>query len=323
VGNLARIRLRCRAQEPPGTLSLDGRTDALLAQSLAAPCATVLLGARKNVTAMVDLVLVKEQQKSPPVGECIYCGSRDDLTDEHIVPFALGGRLVLSKASCNACARITGAFEGCVLRGFMYRARVAGKFQTRKPKDRPEKLEVELLGSDGNTSIVELASADAPVFLQLPKFEAATYLRGVPKVEGVLLNGQETILFGGKPAELLKDAGVVGIRQTDKVDAFAFARMLAKIGYAYFVACNGVPNRASVPVLPFILGKDTDGSQWMGSADFATQADKHGAEHVLSLTGGTMQTGDLVESVTIARVKLFASSGASGYEIVVHRTKRP
>jgi hypothetical protein len=49
---------------------------------------------------------------------CIYCGTQADqteakeLSDEHIIPYALGGNLVLPKASCDRCAKETHAFEG-------------------------------------------------------------------------------------------------------------------------------------------------------------------------------------------------------------------
>ena len=47
------------------------------------------------------------------VGRCIYCASTDQLlSDEHVVPFSLGGRKVLRKASCARCASITARFEG-------------------------------------------------------------------------------------------------------------------------------------------------------------------------------------------------------------------
>src|SRR3954447_14879910 len=42
----------------------------------------------------------------PPVGFCIYCGTRKgDLRRENIIPFGLGGNLILPKASCRDCER--------------------------------------------------------------------------------------------------------------------------------------------------------------------------------------------------------------------------
>jgi len=46
-----------------------------------------------------------------PVNLCIYCSATDALSEEHIVPFGLGGRWVLPKASCAGCASKTSTFE--------------------------------------------------------------------------------------------------------------------------------------------------------------------------------------------------------------------
>jgi hypothetical protein len=51
-----------------------------------------------------------------PVGSCIYCSSNKKLSDEHIIPYGLGGRFVLPKASCDACAKKTSKIERLCLR---------------------------------------------------------------------------------------------------------------------------------------------------------------------------------------------------------------
>src|SRR5438477_8029980 len=48
-------------------------------------------------------------------GVCIYCGSdggASGLRREHVVPFSLGGRYVLQKASCRACEDVTKKLDG-------------------------------------------------------------------------------------------------------------------------------------------------------------------------------------------------------------------
>lgn len=73
--------------------------------------------------------------KSP--GKCIYCGRDDtELTDEHIVPFGLGGKLVLEQASCKACAKVTGKVEGARLRAMFAPLRSRAGLPSRRPKDR-------------------------------------------------------------------------------------------------------------------------------------------------------------------------------------------
>ena len=48
----------------------------------------------------------------PSFGECIYCGAlaKDvELTDEHIIPYSLGGEAIILDASCKACAATNAA----------------------------------------------------------------------------------------------------------------------------------------------------------------------------------------------------------------------
>src|SRR3546814_4848160 len=75
-----------------------------------------------------------------PVGYCIYCGADSDpsgLTDEHIIPRALGGDRILQKASCKPCQRtINHEFENYVL-GKMFgvaRAQLSAPFRKKKEK---------------------------------------------------------------------------------------------------------------------------------------------------------------------------------------------
>src|SRR5207244_10090080 len=53
-----------------------------------------------------------ETQKAPSPGRCIYCGSTDELTDEHVVPFALAANSVIHlDASSTASAAIIQPYE--------------------------------------------------------------------------------------------------------------------------------------------------------------------------------------------------------------------
>ncbi|MGH9893137.1 MAG: HNH endonuclease, partial [bacterium] len=75
------------------------------------------------------------------VGECIYCGVRDQpLHREHAVPYALNGPWTLLRASCEACAGITHKFERDTLRSLWPSVRNALALQTRRPKERSATL---------------------------------------------------------------------------------------------------------------------------------------------------------------------------------------
>lgn len=91
-----------------------------------------------------------------PVGECIYCGDKSALGDEHIIPFGLGDTLILPDASCQACADITSRIERKVLRGFMHEARVVGSFPTRRKKERSKSVKTTLIHTDDATIEQEL-----------------------------------------------------------------------------------------------------------------------------------------------------------------------
>ena len=81
-----------------------------------------------------------------PLGRCLYClvagGSGVPLTEEHLIPRALGGRLTLRDAVCEPCRRITGRLEQATLdREFLVpktllalkRRRARGKGPSRLP----------------------------------------------------------------------------------------------------------------------------------------------------------------------------------------------
>jgi HNH endonuclease len=103
----------------------------------------------------------------PPVGRCIYCGtSTGELTDEHIIPLALGGNMVLPQASCRDCAKITGQIEGFNLearRGIFGPLRLRLKLPTRHPKKRPENVEYDITDSGGKTRTISVSAYDVPL----------------------------------------------------------------------------------------------------------------------------------------------------------------
>ena len=75
--------------------------------------------------------------KYPSKEVCIYCGRRNVLlTDEHVVPFFIGGKHVISKASCLMCANITKKFEQDVARDLWGEARASYNAPTRRKKER-------------------------------------------------------------------------------------------------------------------------------------------------------------------------------------------
>src|SRR5690349_13719179 len=97
--------------------------------------------------------------------------------------------------------------------------------------------------------------------------------------------------------------------------------MIAKIGHSFAVAALGPFPRNECPVLPFLLGSADDGSMWVGSAVYRLPIEDQRPNCALSLTAIPMMADGIQENIIVAQVKLFAGAGATGYEVVVRRTR--
>lgn len=258
---------------------------------------------------------VRETVKANPANICIYCGSKENLTKEHVIPLALGGLFVLPNSSCQNCSKITSAFELKVLRGFMRDARTTGNFPTRRPKERPKSLSLEI-EDNGVFEEIEIISHKHPGFLHLPILQPPSILTGQKTETGVTICGVETLYFGKNPNEVAKNLKIKTMRDSFNWDVTAFARMLAKIGYSYAVASVGVIPLENVCVLPLILGMADDASVWLGSANFQLSVETQKPLHGIACAW-IPHPRDENSILLLARVKLFVPSGATGYEIVI------
>ncbi len=112
--------------------------------------------------------------------KCIYCGSGSKLTKEHIIPYSLGGRWVLPKASCSDCAKITGAFEGEFSRTILGPLRMLYNMPTRRPKDRPRHLPLKVKYPTSKDWEVAYVDRDVcPFLIGLPLYPMPDTLTGV------------------------------------------------------------------------------------------------------------------------------------------------
>lgn len=265
-------------------------------------------------------VVVKTVQLKPPpkllfpeVGRCIYCGSTQALSDEHLIPYGLSGEHVLRKASCADCARETCRFEQLVLRGPMRAARLHRRLKSRTKHSEASSTQRMVLVGDSGESSVDLPLADYPILLHFPIFTPAGYFTGEAS-PGIRMEGIHTILFGPRPEDVAKAHGVRQIRfPATKEQPTAFARMLAKIAYGYAVATGDILHiQEPSPVLPCIRGIVDDVGQWVFTAAGDTVA-YPGALHrvVMHELHGSL----------VAEVHLFADSETPKYGVVLGRLR--
>jgi hypothetical protein len=258
---------------------------------------------------------VRSTHRFDPVNQCIYCGARDQLSDEHIIPLGLSGNLILPRASCPLCSQMTSRFEGQVLRGFMHDARLAGGFKSRRPRSQPKTIRIRLIDQDDGVTEVDVPRFEAPGFVVLPTFTLPSYLLGDPPVTGINVSGMQLVNTGEQDlAKFARGRGGTGIQTQVVPEIEALAQMLAKIAYSYAVAMTGFVDRESSP-LPDLMRDPTTTGRWVGSDQYRLDSEATlGVTHALAHASPMPSPNGPVDVVFI---KLFAGGGLiDGYVVV-------
>jgi hypothetical protein len=264
-----------------------------------------------------------ERQRFPPPGECIYCGARGDgveLTDEHIIPFSLGGNVEIVKASCKPCAQITGDLEFHVGRKVLWDYRLHAGIQTRRPKERPDTLPARVSVAFGPEQVMELPIQDHPYFTAMP-------IWGMP---GLLCGTQASAQFEHEKAHLfyyippniretlnLRDGELAEIMAPDiKIDSYKFARAIAKMAYCQTVVRYGLSGFRRLAIQDLILGKYPLVPYFVGCElkDPPPPGDRKGVHFIdtREVTIGRMR-------LIVGSVRLFAHSGTPENGMPIYR----
>lgn len=250
-----------------------------------------------------------------PVGRCIYCDSKQPpLTDEHVIPYGLGGDRVLPAASCKACQVETSKIENFCLRTVMGHARITMGIPTRHPKERPTELPLTLVLPDGTEEAVLVSAKNFPVTLLLPYFVPAEALRSDPIVSP---GTQQSGIWWHRPTDSVLTAflakhGANSIR-VGKFEPLMFARFLAKIAHGYAVAELGI-DAFEPTTRALIRGHDSRMNQFVGGqlgADLPAD-ELHCLRHCIRNDSGAI----------VVCIRLFALLSAPIYHVLVGRLNR-
>lgn len=246
-----------------------------------------------------------------PIGRCVYCGTLNNLQNEHVIPFSLDGYIVLPKSTCANCAKITSYLEGYCARKIFMGARAVRGMQTRRPKDRPKQLpitlnfmdrtEERLLPLDKHPGLFALVAYQRPGMLagrsSEEPFGKVIYRLFGKNLEEIKLN------------ELLSKEGAIGASINWNFDAIIFARMLAKIAHVQAAYVVGLEN--FTPYLPnLILKKNTVMPFYVGTELERAPPTKYG--HLIECF--RHKIGSL--SLLIASIQLFAQAETPQYWVV-------
>jgi hypothetical protein len=237
---------------------------------------------------------------------CVYCGRSDlPLSDEHVVPFGINGPWVIANASCPNCAKITGRFEQQVQKGQLLMARTALKLKTRNPKQRPTTFPLYVRGTLKHVPIEE----HAPLIVLQP-FAAPSHHAGREHTPGrMTIAGELLIIHAGglAPPFLNRKHGPGNWGFRIAFDAFAFPRLMAKIGHCLAAVALGL-NGFEPWACPAMLSPIGDLGRWVGCLP---------APFVNGATGLHEVSIRVVGDEAHAFVRLFAQLGAQEYFVVV------
>jgi hypothetical protein len=268
--------------------------------------------------------LARRQHNYDLGGKCVYClkdfGS-DDLTDEHIVPRALNGSLILKKGACRLCAKKSNEeYEGAALNNDLLiprrllelrKSRNRGaKQQGPKPLPPVSAGDVTMGGGDFD---IQLSDSEYPPIFSLILFPRAGLLDGVDRGGAITSLRLQIFNLGGAQSRATNVTA-----RAPKING-PFAKMLAKIAYCYAVAEKGFDAFDGTDIRALLGGARADVYNFVGNV---AEPEKLGNRHLHGLY--FRERGDWLTVL----VHLFASCNADSkvpaipYEVVVGEKKK-
>ena len=249
------------------------------------------------------------------IGKCIYCGADDPsplerFTDEHIVPYALGGHWILPEASCQSCQKtINDEIESRLLSEGFKHFRAKHGLPSRHRRNRPPSVPLHTRG--GRTLEMPAIEYTAPILLY--HFSIAGLLakyKYVPDPQA----GYLSVLGGGDEETALQERypewdGAHALR----FEMPTFARLIAKIGYGLAVALSGADSFRPL-VRDIILGQSDDYYRFVGGESSEVPVDEEPGRHYCS--AHILATG-ATSALIIGQFKLFSVPGTPLYHAVV------
>lgn len=255
-----------------------------------------------------------------PVDFCIYCGRRDGLTREHVMPRGMLGEMVLLRSSCPSCSEITSKIDNFVLSKMLIKLRMRHNLSSRKGKrnTRPKSFDLSCDLGDGKfSSRLAVSPEELPqhayalplygfpgYLLQIPPEEAkkSTHIRSViskSDVEAML------VLSKNKPVNF----------QFGEVDLDTFNRFLFKIAHSY--ACCILGYAKFIPSLKERILTENAENRYLIGCDDPEPAAPFLFE--MNLTNCKLWHG---EECYIVRIRLFSFLETPTYIVVVGHPKR-
>lgn len=258
------------------------------------------------------------------IGKCIYCGEeKEKLTKEHIIPYALGGTMILHDASCEECRKITSQYERNPLSENWSEVRAYLDYPSRKRKFDEEMFNLEVFLKNGEEAILELKKKEVLGIAQFLEYSLpGIFLKKGTYKKGVILTGVSTFGFGIDIKKFVRKHSIKSFRHNCYYKNNNFERMVARIAYCFVIACWGNDCFEDRSVLPSILNQKDDIGYWLGSdpaGSIIPLIGKQNSKNVMKI--GIYKNNITNKRYAIVRLKFFAGTDTPEYIVVVGSLK--
>lgn len=267
--------------------------------------------------------------KLPSPEVCIYCGTAtNQLTDEHIIPYALGANAaILRKSCCTECQATIQHYEQDVLKrqiGF-FRAQVDAPTRNKKARPTTQRFHFAEVDEDGR-AIRDLG------YRTLPIEECPIVFNLWQSPPARLFRTDESPVDVGRPwthfdkeaiSELCRrvaeETGAVNVAvELGKVNRVNYLRSLAKTAHAYAAATVGVD--AFEPVLAdLILKRSDDVEQYVGDASVDSPFVSN-PTNTLQISLGEAQDGP-AQGFLFVFIRLYPALNSPSHMVVVGKAR--
>jgi hypothetical protein len=219
-------------------------------------------------------VMGEARRRIQGIGRCIYCGSTDSLSREHVIPFGLGGDLVLRDATCPTCANETSKLELRLLRGHWWPYRQFLGLPSRRAGEVVPDVSVTINRSDGTRQSASLPMTKQSVAM-IFDFDPPSILKGKMRNDSPNASRVAMKNLTAFPSVVQVDGSDYRLRVDEKLeipinyDAADLCRFLAKVAHGYAISRRGMDCCSEFLLPQLILGKTEGAQSFVGGSSSA------------------------------------------------------
>lgn len=262
-------------------------------------------------------------QKYHSIGQCIYCGIKNEnLTDEHVIPFALGGTMILRDSCCESCRDLTCRCERNPLNENWAEVRACLDYPSRRRNFKNEHFKLNVVLKNGESKTLDLKKEEVLGLAQFLEYDLPAIFRKEQYNGGITVTAFSNFIFGMNVDEFREKHNIKQFTYSVTHKNNYFETMLTKIAYTFTIACMGLECFEECFVLPSILRKNDDTGLWLGcdpDGKIVPSIGIQNGKNVLKI--GTFKPLGTNKEFIIVRMKFFANTDTPEYIVVVGTLK--